>query len=48
VLIYPSFVAERAALLLVAMGMGDIIEATRRARVLSTAAANALERLLRR
>jgi hypothetical protein len=48
VLIYPSFVAERAALLLVAMGMGDIIEATRRARVLSTAAANALERLLRK
>jgi len=46
VLIYPSFVAERAALLLVAMGMGDVIEATRRARVLSTAASNALERML--
>lgn len=48
VLIYPAFVADRAALLLVTMGMGDVIEATRRARVLSTAASNALERLLRR
>jgi len=48
VLIYASYVADRAALLLVAMGMGDVIEATRRARVLSTAASSALERLLRR
>jgi len=48
VLIYPSFVAERAALLLVSMGHGDVIEATRRSRVLSTAASAALDRLLRK
>lgn len=48
VLIQPSFVAEKAAMLLVSFGMGDIIESQRRARVLATAAAAALERLLRK
>lgn len=46
VLIHPSFVADKAAMLLVAFGMGDVIESTRRARVLSTAAASAMERML--
>ena len=48
VLIQPSFVADKAALLLVTYGLGDVLESTRRARVLSTAAAAALERLLRK
>lgn len=48
VLIQPSFVAEKAAMLLVSFGMGDVIESQRRARVLATAAAAALERLLRK
>jgi hypothetical protein len=48
VLIQPSFVADKAAMLLVAFGMGDVLESQRRARVLATAAAAALERLLRK
>ncbi len=48
VLIAPAFVADRAALILVALGIGDFLEASRRARVLSTAASSALSRLLKR
>ncbi len=48
VLIHPAFVADRAALLLVSFGLGDVLEATRRARVLSTSAAAAMERMIRK
>lgn len=48
VLIHTCTVAGRPALLLVSFGFTDPIEASRRARVLSTAASAALSRLLRR
>lgn len=48
VLLHVAYVADRPALILVAFGMGDVLEASRRARVLSTAASAALSRLLKR
>jgi hypothetical protein len=48
VLLSTSYLSDRAALVLVAYGMGDVIEASRRARVLSTAASAAMTRLLKR
>lgn len=48
VLIRAAFVADRAALLLVSFGLGDVLESTRRARVLSTSAAAAMERMIRK
>ncbi|MBI2388868.1 MAG: hypothetical protein HYV09_04550 [Deltaproteobacteria bacterium] len=48
VLLHPAFVADKPALMLASYGMGDVLESSRRARVLATAAAAAMERLLRR
>jgi len=48
VLVHPVFVADKPALLLVSYGMGDVLESSRRARVLATAAGAAMDRMLRR
>ncbi|MGZ5968479.1 MAG: GspE/PulE/PilB domain-containing protein [Polyangiales bacterium] len=48
VLLETSYLADRAALVLVGYGMGDVLEATRRARVLATAASAAMTRILKR
>jgi hypothetical protein len=48
VLMEASYLADRAALVLVAYGMGDVLESTRRARVLATAASAAMARILKR
>ncbi len=48
VLLMPVFVGPRTALVLAAFGMGDVMESSRRARALSTAATAVLTRLLRR
>lgn len=47
-LVHVAYVASKPALLLVAIGMGDAAEASRRGRVLATAAGGALTRFLKR
>ena len=47
VLLQPVFVSEKPAMVLVALGVGEIAEAASRARALSTAASSALARFLR-
>jgi len=47
-LVHVAYVASKPALLLVAIGMGDPAEASRRGRVLATAAGGALTRFLKR
>jgi hypothetical protein len=48
VLLQRVVLRERTAMLFVSLGIGDALEAARRAKVLSTAASSALARLLRR